>query len=626
MSASFRAKTAFTAGELAPELLGRVDLRAYETGARRLRNVFIQPTGGVTRRPGLRHIATLPGEARLIPFEVNAEITYLFVLTDGLLSIYTGDVRTAQIAAPWTAPMLPQIAWTQSADAALILHPDMPPQRIARSGTGWALAAWPLSREPFHRFADGAVTLATSGTSGIVTVTASAPVFSAGHLGARIRIGGKRLAVNTVNGATIISATVLDAPLASTAATTDWDEAAFSNARGWPISACFHQQRLVAGGTRDLPNRLFLSRIAANFDFDPGTGLDDEGIDFALVSDQANAIRGVFSGRHLQVFTSGSEWMVTGEPLTPSSIQLTRQTRVGSRTDRMLPTVDVDGATIFASRSGQSVHEFAYTDLQQIYQANDLAILARHLVQGPRALAYDASARLLHIAMADGSLATLTIYRAEQVTAWTRQETDGLFRDLAETDGTIWALVDRAGSRRLERFDRTLGLDAAISFAGATPRASLTGLDHLEGRTVGVVADGAPRDPALVSNGTIGLDPAARVGQAGLRYTHRIEPMPVTNAGNFGPGTGPQRSVTITFRLLDTSALTADVGRGLRSVPFRRLDLARLDAAPEAFTGDVTLGAIGWRRGGLEAAWRIEGDIPLPLTLLSVTTEARNSN
>ncbi len=102
--------------------------------------------------------------------------------------------------------------------------------------------------------------------------------------------------------------------------------------------------------------------------------------------------------------------------------------------------------------------------------------------------------------------------------------------------------------------------------------------------------------------------------------------MPAVNAGNLGPGNGPQRSVSITFRLLETAAFTADVGRGLRSVPFRRLDLNRLDAAPEPFTGDVTLGAIGWRRSGLEVSWRIEGDTPLPLTLLSVTTEARNSN
>ena len=37
-----RAKTAFTAGELAPELLGRSDVPAWANGAMRLRNVIIQ--------------------------------------------------------------------------------------------------------------------------------------------------------------------------------------------------------------------------------------------------------------------------------------------------------------------------------------------------------------------------------------------------------------------------------------------------------------------------------------------------------------------------------------------------------------------------------------------------------
>src|SRR5262245_30442735 len=50
-------KTSFTAGEVAPPLLGRSDLAAYENGASKLRNVFIHPTGGVTRRSGLRHVA-----------------------------------------------------------------------------------------------------------------------------------------------------------------------------------------------------------------------------------------------------------------------------------------------------------------------------------------------------------------------------------------------------------------------------------------------------------------------------------------------------------------------------------------------------------------------------------------
>jgi hypothetical protein len=113
MAAIKRAKTAFTAGELAPELLGRGDVPAWGNGAAKLRNVFIQPTGGVQRRPGLRHLATLPGTARLIPFEVSTELTFLIVLVKGAARIFQGDSLVAEVLGPWTASMLPQIAFTQ---------------------------------------------------------------------------------------------------------------------------------------------------------------------------------------------------------------------------------------------------------------------------------------------------------------------------------------------------------------------------------------------------------------------------------------------------------------------------------------------------------------------------------
>src|SRR5690606_31517420 len=95
MAASPSTKPSFAAGELAPEMYGRSDLRAYENGARRLRNVFIQPTGGVTRRPGLRHVAMLAGPARLVAFEFNTEQTYLIALTDGHATVFMNDVVVA---------------------------------------------------------------------------------------------------------------------------------------------------------------------------------------------------------------------------------------------------------------------------------------------------------------------------------------------------------------------------------------------------------------------------------------------------------------------------------------------------------------------------------------------------
>jgi hypothetical protein len=289
----------------------------------------------------------------------------------------------------------------------------------------------------------------------------------------------------------------------------------------------------------------------------------------------------------------------------------------------MVPPVDVDGSTVFVARSGRAVHEFAYTEVGDAYQANDLALVGRHLVVQPVSMAYDQTERLLHIVMADGGIGTLTLYRAEQVIAWTRQETQGAFRAVAETDGRVYAVVERGGTHRLERFDATLGLDAALSGSAATPQESWSGLTHLEAREVGVLADGAPRGLATVIAGRVALDPPAQVVQAGLAFTHVIEPLPAQLSAGAGVGAAPLRLVSVTFRLLGTASFAVDLGRGAQPVPFRRLDTPLLDAAPPAFTGDVTLRALGWRRDAMAPLWRIEGDTPLPLTLLSVTTDTR---
>ncbi|MBP0446648.1 hypothetical protein J8J14_17880 [Roseomonas sp. SSH11] len=621
-----RAKTTFTAGELAPELLGRGDVPAWSSGAMRLRNMFIQPTGGVERRPGLRHLSMLPGAARLVPFEFSTEQAFLLVLLEHGLRIFRGDEPVAEMNAPWTAAMLPQIAFTQDGGTLLLLHPAMPPQAVRRNDAGhWVMTPFAFAAQPFFRYAPGSVSLTPSGTAGVVSVTASENVFLPGHVGAQLRIGVGRLSITAVNSASMVTAQILEAP-ASMEASTAWQESAFSAVRGWPVSACFHQARLVLGGSRDLPNRLWFSRTARYDNFDPGEGLDDEAIEFGLVSDQLNAIRAVFAGRHLQVFTSGAEWMVSGDPLTPSSIQVTRQTRVGSPVERSVPPLDVDGSTVFVARSGRAVHEFSYTDLQQAYQAEDLALVARHLMRAPVSMAYDSRRRLLHLAMQDGSLATLTIYRAEAVTGWTRQETDGAFHSLAEMEGTVYAVVERGGRFRLERFDDALRLDAAVPAHGSADGLAWSGLDHLEGRAVALLADGAPRDRAVVLGGVVTLDAPAGAVQAGLPFTHVVEPMPPETSTGTGARMGPVRLVAITFRLLETGALSVDTGRGSRPVPFRRLDTPMLDAAPPLFTGDVTLRGLGWRRNSLAPLWRIEGDAPLAFTLLSVTTETRTTD
>ncbi|MCW8861879.1 MAG: hypothetical protein OQK07_05595, partial [Rhodospirillales bacterium] len=337
-------------------------------------------------------------------------------------------------------------------------------------------------------------------------------------------------------------------------------------------------------------------------------------------SDQVNAVRAVFSGRHLQVFTSGAEWMVTGDPLTPGNVQIRRQTRIGSAPDRTVPPRDVDGATLFAGRGGNDLREFLFADVEQAYQSADLALLSRHLVNDPVDQDFDPSARRFLMVMGDGTLGVVTLHRAEQVTAWARWTTDGAFRSLAVADGVAHVLVERGGALCLEVFDVTLALDGALDGAADPPTDTWSGLGHLEGRTVSVLADGAVVADAVVAGGAAVLDRPASSAVIGLPFSHVVEPLQA--ASENGATARRVRLIAATFRLRDTAALVLDTGRGPVAMPFKRMGDGVLDAPPLPFTGDRTVRALGWRDAH-QPLWRIEQDAPLPFTLLSVTAEIK---
>lgn len=631
MTRSYEHKTNFTGGELSPDLLGRSDLNAYGNGALALRNVFINPTGGVTRRFGLAYVATAAGNGRLIPFEFNTEQTYLLVVTDGQIRIYAGGTLVDTLASPWSEEQIPQLAWCQSADTLLLTHPEIVPQKLTRgSGGAWSLSDWSFFTEnnvvhqPYFKFAETAVTLSASATTGTITLTASAPVFHAGHENTRLRIGGKEVLVTDFDSATVVTATVIQT-LSGTSATIDWEEQAFSPVRGYPVTAAFHQDRLVIGGSRDLPNRLWFSRSGDLFNFNLGTGLDDDAIEFSILSDQVNAIRGIFSGRHLQIFTSGAEWMVTGDPLTPSAVQIRRQTRIGSVVERYIPPVNVDGATMFVARNRREIQEFLYTDLEQAYRTTDLAVLARHMVESPVDQDYDQKNRILFILREDGKFAAFTVYRAEKVGGWTLHETQGAVKSIALVGDEVYLLVHRNDIYTIELFDPSLNLDSALKGSAVTPAANWSGLDHLEGLSVSVIADGIVKDSQTVIDGAVTLNEPAGEVEIGLPYTHIVEPMPPDMLGVTGSSL-KSRLIRAAFRIKDTAALRLDLGRGLKDIPLRRVGGVMLDTPPPLVTGDIDVRGLGWPQARTRGLWRIEQEAPLPFTLLSVATEIKVNN
>ena len=76
-------QTSFAAGELAPNLLGRVDLEKYRSGLAMSRNFFVDYRGGVSSRSGTQFVGfarQFTAKPRLIRFQFSSLQTYILVL------------------------------------------------------------------------------------------------------------------------------------------------------------------------------------------------------------------------------------------------------------------------------------------------------------------------------------------------------------------------------------------------------------------------------------------------------------------------------------------------------------------------------------------------------------------
>ena len=89
----------FTAGEITPELHGRVDQALYYAGLARAKNMVVQQTGGIYNRSGLRYIGNIKNHeqgARLISFRFSSEDTYVLEFGHQYVRFIRNDAHVAE--------------------------------------------------------------------------------------------------------------------------------------------------------------------------------------------------------------------------------------------------------------------------------------------------------------------------------------------------------------------------------------------------------------------------------------------------------------------------------------------------------------------------------------------------
>lgn len=182
----------FNAGELSPLLDARVDIGKYSNGCQQLENAIIETYGAARRRPGLQFIAPAKNadkQCRLIDFQFSTTTTFTLELGDEYMRFYSNGVQVMdgtspyEITTPWEEADIFQVQMAQINDVAYMVHPDYPVQKLSRvADTNWTIAPVVFDRPALLDENIGAITITPSGTTGSISLTASAALFAAGHV------------------------------------------------------------------------------------------------------------------------------------------------------------------------------------------------------------------------------------------------------------------------------------------------------------------------------------------------------------------------------------------------------------------------------------------------------------
>lgn len=643
-------QTNFSSGEIDPLLRARVDLKQYQNGAETLTNVLVQPQGGVRRRAGLKHLMEIPSAAnpssgtRCIPFEFNVDDSYMLVFTNQRMYVFKDKTLITAIngggndylsITALTSSVLSTMCWTQSADTLIITQKDINPIKIVRGATD---ADWTATNITFTSIPKYAFTMSTSNPSGTITpsavsgsitITASSSVFTSGSVGQYINVTpqGRARIVKYTSG-TVVSA-VTEVPFFDTSAVASgsWEyesgyEDVWSSSKGWPRTCTFHEGRLYFGGSKTRPSTVWGSKVNLFFDFTPDQAYDDDAVEATLDTNSLNVITDMISGRDLQVFTTGGEFYVPQsglDPITPANFFVRAVSRSGSREGIRVQILQ--SGTLYIQRQGKALNEFQFSDATLSYISTSISLLSSHLMVSPVELALRKATSTeesdtLFVLNGNGTIATYSILRQQEVVAPSKFTTDGEFKDVGVDIEDVYVVVKRTfdGTDKyyVEVFDTTKFTDCAFTGGAAS---TATGLPHI-GETLNVICDGSVLDDKVVNgSGVLTFSRASTTSyEVGLPFSVEIKTLPVEPRLPAGVRTGfVKRIIEVNALLYETQHLKVNGNL----VPIRTFDTANiLDNAMPEFTGTKKVGGIlGYDQ---DAQITITQDLPLKMTLLGL--------
>lgn len=668
----------FNAGEMSPEMFGRIDDAKFQIGAAKMRNFIPKPQGPCENRPGfafVREVKDSTKKVRLIPFTYSTTQTMIIEVGAGYFRFHTNGATlesspgTAyEITNPYAEADLFDLHYVQSADVLTIVHPGYAPRELRRTSA----LVWVLSTISFASSiaAPSAPTVTQAGSSAVkytyyYVVTAvdadgvsESAASSSGNVGSNLFETGCTVTITwtAVTGATRYNVykqqgglygyigqtnglSVVDDNIApDLGKTPPTYESVFGATGDYPGAVSYFEQRRAFAGTINKPQNIWMTKSGTESNMSYSLPIkDDDRIAFRVAAREANTIRHIVPLTQLLLLTGAAEWRVTSvnsDAITPSTISVRPQSYVGA--SNVQPAI-INNTLLYGAARGGHVRELAYNWQANGFITGDLSLRAPHLFD-----TYDivdmtytkAPYPIVWFVSTSGKLLGLTYVPEQQIGAWHQHDTDGVFESctvVAEgsedrlyvvvrrtIDGVSKRYVERLASRQFVDQADAFFVDCGLTY-DSTPATTISGLSHLEGKTVSILADGSVHPQRVVTSGSITLDNAASTVQIGLPIEADLQTLPMAFQIDNGFGQGRTKNVNAAWlRVYRSSGIF--VGPSLTQLTEAKQRTTESYGSPPALKSDEI-------RVVIPPNWGNDGQIfvrqkdPLPLTVVSLTLE-----
>lgn len=644
-------KTAFTGGMIDPLIFGRMDLPRYQQGALTIKNAIVMPSGGCTRIPGTRFVRSEGNVIdRKIPFHIlktdeTPAVLQGYVVSlrsDDKIRFYTNNALIFdsgvpyEIDSPFISADLWDIKYEVFDNVVYFVHPDFPVKKLTRTND----TSWAITDVTFKYGAEYSVTTLTRTGSTVEIIVENFRLPVGLSVGKYVLVSG---ATQTeYNGLFQITATsdvagnppspdyfkihytVTGTPATPGTGTIKIQATLFNSTFGYPSSITFFNQRMILGNTKTKRQSIFGSEAGDIVDFEFGTN-DADAFNFMLV-DASTPINHLLKLRKMIVaLTSDGELTIEGsggKTLTPTSVDVDLRDNKGS--NNKVKPVRVGDEIIYINEYGTKMLTFTYVFESDTYRgANNSLIAASLLSDGIKELAYTKEPfPVIWMITNAGKLVMVTYSKENEVIAFSYKETDGKFLTMAPVQAAngqqMWFTVERTIYGQTVNYTEYMNI--TLQTYENTDCAFMTtwieetiiyGLDHLEGKTVDILADDIPLAQQVVTDGLITLPRYASKVEIGLNYETEIEDLPVEIQTMTGTTQSQKVSIHEIWVLLDKS-IGCEVNGEV--VPFRTFGERVLDQPVPLFSGWKKARHLGWENTGV----KIKQTQPLPFTVLAI--------